>query len=73
MTMEEKMALVEELLDVERGSLREDTVLDDVDEDTSMAKLGRIVLMDDEFDVQLTGDRIRSFRTVGDILAAMEG
>ena len=37
-----------------------------------MAKLSLIVLFDDEFGKKLTGEQIRSFVTVGDILKAME-
>lgn len=72
MNYEEKIALIEEALDVEEGTLTKDTVLDDVEEYTSMAKLSLIVLMDEEFGVQLTGKTIRSFKTVADILTLME-
>ena len=37
-----------------------------------MAKLSLIVMMDDEFGVKLTGDVIKSFVTVGDILNLMK-
>ena len=72
MTTKEKLALVEETLEMDEGSLHEDTVLADVDEYTSMAKLSLIVMMDDEFGVKLTGDMIKSFTTVSDILAVMK-
>ena len=49
-----------------------DTVLADVDEYDSMAKLSLIVMMDDEFGVKLTGDMIKSFVTVADILKVMQ-
>ena len=45
--------------------------LDDVDEYDSMAKLSLIVLMDDEFGVKLTGDMIKGFEKVSDILSLM--
>ena len=72
MTNQEKIALLEETLEIDEGTLTEDTLLEDVDEYDSMAKLSLIVMMDDEFDVKLTGDMIKGFRTVGDILAVME-
>ena len=72
MTTKEKLALVEETLEMDEGSLNEDTVLADVDEYTSMAKLSLIVMMEDEFGVKLTGDMIKSFTTVADILAVMK-
>ena len=37
-----------------------------------MAKLSLIVLFDDEFGKKLTGEKIREFKTIGDILAFME-
>ena len=72
MTEKEKIALIEETLDLDEGTLTADTVLEDVDEYDSMAKLSLIVMMDDEFGKKLTGDVIKGFKTVGDILAVME-
>ena len=72
MTNQEKIALLEETLEIDEGTLTEDTLLEDVDEYASMAKLSLIVMMDDEFAVKLTGDMIKGFQTVGDILAVME-
>ena len=71
MTTQEKIALIEETLEMDEGVLTPDTVLTDLEEYTSMAKLSLIVLMDDEFGVKLTGDMIKSFTTVADILAVM--
>lgn len=71
MTEQEKIALIEETFDVEEGTLTPETELDDVDEYTSMTKLGLIVMFDDEFDVKVTGDMIKGFKTVADILALM--
>lgn len=71
MTTQEKIALLEEAWELDEGTLTEDTVLDDVDEYDSMAKLSLIVLMDDEFGVKLTGDVIKGFETVGDIVKLM--
>ena len=72
MTNQEKIALLEETLEIDEGTLTEDMLLEDVDEYDSMAKLSLIVMMDDEFDVKLTGDMIKGFQTVGDILTVME-
>ena len=72
MTEREKLALLEDMLELDEGDLTAETVLDDVDEYDSMAKLSLIVLMEDEFDVKLTGDVIKGFETVGDILKLME-
>ena len=72
MTEQEKIALLEETLELDEGTLTAETVLADVDEYDSMAKLSLIVMMDDEFGVKLTGDVIKGFETVGDILKLME-
>lgn len=72
MNTQEKIALIEETLELDEGALTPDTVLADVEEYTSMAKLSLIVMMDDEFGVKLTGDMIKGFKTVADILAVME-
>lgn len=72
MTQEEKIALLEDMLELEAGALNENTVLADVAEYDSMAKLSLIVLMDDEFNKKLTGEQIRKFKTVQDILNFMD-
>ncbi len=71
MTDQEKIALLEETWEIDEGTLTLDTALADVDEYDSMAKLSLIVLMDDEFGVKLTGDVIKGFETVGDIVKLM--
>ena len=60
------------MLELEEGDLTLDKVLDDIDEYDSMAKLSLIVLMEDEFGVKLTGDVIKGFETVGDIVKLMD-
>ena len=69
MTNEEKIALIEETLDIESGSLNPETELSSVAEYDSMAKLSLIVLCDENFNKKLSGEQIRAFNTVGDILA----
>ncbi len=71
MTEREKLALLEDMLELDEGDLSADMALDDIDEYDSMAKLSLIVLMEDEFGVKLTGDVIKGFETVGDIVAMM--
>ena len=72
MTNEEKIALLEDMLELEAGALTPETVLADIDEYDSMAKLSLIVLMDDECGKKLTGEQIREFKTVQDILDFMD-
>ena len=72
MTTEEKIALLEDMLELDNGSLKPETALVDIDEYDSMAKLSLIVLMDDEFGKKLSGEQIREFKTVQDILDFMD-
>lgn len=72
MTIEQKLALLEETLEMEEGTLSADMDLDDVDEYDSMTKLSIIVMMQDEFGVKLTSDMVRGFATVQDILDLMK-
>ena len=71
MTQEEKLALLEDMLELDNGSLRPETALAEIEEYDSMAKLSLIVLMDDEFSKKLTGEQIREFKTIQDILDFM--
>ncbi len=71
MTDREKLALLEDMMELDEGDLTLDRALDDIDEYDSMAKLSLIVLMEDEFGIKLTGDTIKGFETVGDIVAMM--
>ena len=72
MTIEQKLALLEETLEMEEGTLSADMDLDNVDEYDSMTKLSIIVMMQDEFGVKLTSDMVRGFATVQDILDLMK-
>ena len=71
MTNEEKIALLEDMLELDGGTLKPETELNSIDEYDSMAKLSLIVLMDDECGKKLTGEQIREFKTVQDILDFM--
>ena len=71
MNEQEKLALLEDMLELDEGTLKPDTNLDDIEEYDSMSKLSLIVLMQDEFDVKLTSDEVKSFQTIGDILNRM--
>jgi acyl carrier protein len=68
MTDQEKISLIEDTLEIEAGSLTLDSELAGIEEYDSMAKLSLIVLCDEEFGKKLTGEQIRAFKTVGDII-----
>lgn len=72
MTSQEKIKMLEDVLELDEGNLTEDTVLADIEEWNSMAKLSLIVLMDEEFGKKLTSNQIKEFKIVKDILDFME-
>lgn len=72
MEIKEKLALLEDIFELEEGELEEETDLDTLSCWDSMSKLSLIVLMDDEFGKKLTGSEIREFKTVKDILEFMK-
>lgn len=67
MDMKEKIALIEELLDVDEGTLEETTLLGDLDEWDSITKLSLMIFFDEEKGIKLTNDEIKAFETVKDI------
>ena len=71
MTQKEKIELLEDMLELDGGSLQPETTLKSIAEYDSMAKLSLIVMMDDEFGKKLTGEQISEFSTVQDILDFM--
>lgn len=71
MTTKEKLALLEDMFDMDEGALDPAAELNDLDEWDSMAKLSLIVLMDDECGKELKSDDIKKFNTVQDILDFM--
>ena len=72
MTRKEKLNMIEDVLEVELGSLKESDLLSKISEYDSMSKLSLIVMCDAEFEKKLSGEQIRQFKTVGDILDFLE-
>lgn len=67
-----KVELLADLFEVEPAEIIESMELEEFEAWDSMSKLSLIVLMDDECGKKLTGEQIRSFKTIGDIMAFME-
>ena len=67
MTTNEKIVLLEEVMDVEAGSIAVDTNLDDIDEWDSLSILTLITEVKKRFDISLTTAQIREFKTIDDI------
>lgn len=68
MTKEEKIKMLEEALEIDEGSITYETKLEDIEEYTSLTKLGIAVAFADNYNIKLTGEQFESFKTVGDIL-----
>ena len=72
MNLQEKLALIEEVLDVEAGSLTQETMLADVEDWDSIAALSLIVMLDEKFEKTVSGAQIKAMASISDILAYME-
>ena len=72
MNLQEKLALIEEVLDVETGSLTPETLLAEVDEWDSIAALSLIVMLDEKFEKTVSGVQIKALARVNDILDYMD-
>ena len=71
MIIKEKLAKLEDMLEIDEGTLKAESNLEDIENWDSMAKLSLIVLMDDEFGKTLKSEDIKSFKTIQDILDFM--
>ena len=66
------MELLEELFEVDEGTLTPETELSQLDEWDSMAALSLIVMIDEECGKRISGDDVKKFVTVQDIMNIME-
>ena len=72
MTNQEKIELIEDLLEVDEGSLTEDTLLKGLEEWDSIAALTLIAMLDEKFNRIVSGDEVKALTTVRDILDYMQ-
>lgn len=72
MTKEEKIALIEEIMDLDEGTLTEDSILADFEEWDSLSKLSLIAEAKQNFGIILGTKEISSFEIVGDIVAFLK-
>lgn len=72
MTTEEKLAALEDMMELDADTLKPDTVLDDLEEWDSLSALSFVVFLGDEFNRKISGHEIRAFKTVQDMLNVME-
>ena len=67
MTLQEKIEMLEEVMDVEEGVLTVDSVISEIEEWDSLSTLSLTVEMKKRFGKDLTAEQIKQFKTVGDI------
>lgn len=68
----EKLAMLEDMMDLEEGSLKGDEILEELDDWDSMTALSFILLLSDEYDKTIGNTEIKQLHTVGDMLALMQ-
>ncbi len=66
-----KLELLEEALEMDAGTLKEDMILEEMEEWNSLSMLSLIVLIDEEFGKTIDSTDIRKLVTVNDILDIM--
>lgn len=72
MTNEEKIALLEELMEVDEGTLTPETLLSNIEEWDSVSFLSFMAMMDEKFGKVVTGREIKTKETIADLMALME-
>lgn len=69
MTRAEFLAALEDMLELDAGSLSPDAALDSLDSWDSLAVISFIALVDEHFDHVVAGEDLAKAKTVGDLLA----
>ena len=72
MNIKEKLALIEEGMDIEEGTLKPEDNLADYDEWDLVAALSIIARLDEQFNKTLSGNVLKDAKKVSDIIALME-
>ena len=72
MDLQTKIDLLEDMLELDQGSLEVTTSLDSLPDWDSVAAISLIAVVDEHFDKRITGVMIKEFKTVQDIINIME-
>lgn len=67
----ERIKLLEEVMELEEGTLKEDSLLSDYEEWDSLSIISYIALMDSRFHKTVSIDEIKKFVTVKDAISKM--
>ncbi|MFD0589349.1 phosphopantetheine-binding protein [Paenibacillus sp. GCM10027627] len=72
MDVQTKLNLLEDMLELEQGSLEVTVELESLESWDSLAAISLIALVDEHFEKRLTGAMIKEFKTVQNIIDFME-
>lgn len=72
MTIDEKLNTLNELLDIEEGTLNEETELARMNEWDSIAIITIIAMFDSLYEKEISPEEVKSFKTIKDITDRME-
>lgn len=72
MTLQEKLEVLEDVLELDEGTLNVEDSLEDIEEWDSMSKLYLVTYVKKEMKKRLTVDEIINFKTVQDICDYLE-
>ena len=72
MSEQEKISLLEEIMDLDEGTLHIGDELSSYDEWDSLSALAYISEMDSRYGKKVTGETIKTFVTVADAISMME-
>lgn len=67
MTIQEKIQFIEDVMEVDEGTLTTDTILEDVEEWDSLSILVLTMEMKKRYNIIITTDMIKALKTVDDI------
>ena len=72
MNTQEKLAALEDIMELDEGFLKPEMKLDEIEECDSLSALSFVVLLGDKFQRKISGAEIRAFESVQDMLDVME-
>ena len=70
--MEEKLALIADVLDADKELVTPEKALGELEEWDSMGVIAIISMLDKKYKVQLKADQIKALKTVNDIMEYMQ-
>ncbi len=72
MSIKEKLTLIEECMDIDEGTLKEEDVLNDYEEWDSVSMLSVLAMIAEKFQRTVSAEALRVAKTVSDVLELMK-